>query len=265
MSAAATAVPAADRVLHVLAALARQGRAMAVGELMAQTGLARSTLYRQLARLRQWGFVLEHGGLYAPGPMSLQLAAGFDLASHLMQAARPVMQELAAQSQESVGLLVAVNGHAVCLDMVESSHSLRCSFDRGRSVPLRAGASALCLLAHLPAAQREALLNEQDIDSAARAALDQRLEAIAKAGCAVSEGEVDAGVGLQRAAVQRAAPHGRRHHVDGPDFAGTRPRGRPDPQDRGGGGAHRAVARPPVNWHTMCRPFVFQAKQGAFS
>ena len=194
MSAAATAVPAADRVLHVLAALARQGRAMAVGELMVQTGLARSTLYRQLARLRQWGFVLEHGGLYAPGPMSLQLAAGFDLASHLMQAARPVMQELAAQSQESVGLLVAVNGHAVCLDMVESSHSLRCSFDRGRSVPLRAGASALCLLAHLPAAQREALLNEQDIDSAARAALDQRLEAIAKAGCAVSEGEVDAGV-----------------------------------------------------------------------
>ncbi|WP_043114520.1 helix-turn-helix domain-containing protein, partial [Pseudacidovorax intermedius] len=78
---AAAAVPAADRVLQVLAVLARQGRPLTAAELIAHTGLTRSTLYRQLARLRRWGFVIEREGSYAPGPLSLQMALGFDLAS----------------------------------------------------------------------------------------------------------------------------------------------------------------------------------------
>eukprot|EP01034_Spumella_vulgaris_P046358 gene46358-57806_t len=69
-----TSVAAADRVLHVLAVLAQHGQPMSAAELMEATGLARSTLYRQLARLKQWGFVLESSGHYAPGPLSLQLA-----------------------------------------------------------------------------------------------------------------------------------------------------------------------------------------------
>ena len=156
-----TAVPTADRVLQVLAVLAQQGKALSAAELMAHTGLARSTLYRQLARLKRWGFVLESDGYYAPGPLGLQLALGFDLASHLVRQARPAMVELAQQSQESVGLVVAVNDRAICLDMVESQQSLRCSFEKGRSVPLRAGASAKCLLAHLPEAARAGVLDAQ--------------------------------------------------------------------------------------------------------
>ena len=187
--------PAADRVLQVLATLAQQGRPLGVPDLMGLTGLARSTLYRQLARLRQWGFVLEHDGRYAPGPLSMQLAAGFDMASHLVHTARPRMQALSHHTRESVGLLVAVNAHALCLDMVESPHSLRCSFDKGRGVPLRAGASAKCLLAHLPPAARDAELARQfEGDAAGRAALAQQLADIARTGYAVSEGEVDAGV-----------------------------------------------------------------------
>lgn len=188
-------VPTADRVLQVLAVLAQQGRAMSAAELMESTGLARSTLYRQLARLKRWGFVLESDGSYAPGPLGLQLALGFDLASHLVRQARPGMAELAQQSHESVGLVVAVNDQAICLDMVESHHALRCSFERGRSVPLRAGASARCLLAHLSAPVRGALLDTQHgPQTPARAHAERELEAIRAAGYAVSCGEVDPGV-----------------------------------------------------------------------
>jgi len=185
---------AADRVLQVLAVLAQQGRVLSATELMAHTGLARSTLYRLLARLKRWGFVLETDGSYAPGPLSLQLALGFDLSSHLVRQSRDEMLALARQSHESVGLLVAVNDRAVCLDMVESEQSLRCSFEKGRSVPLRAGASAKCLLAHLPDAQREAVLQAQHAEPAERAAADAELAAIRAAGFAMSTGEVDAGV-----------------------------------------------------------------------
>ncbi|MEO7401633.1 MAG: IclR family transcriptional regulator [Polaromonas sp.] len=188
-------VTTADRVLQVLAVLAQHGQALSAADLMARTGLARSTLYRQLGRLKRWGFVLENEGHYAPGPLSLQLALGFDLASHLVGQARPDLQALAQQSHESVGLVVAVNDQAICLDMVESQQSLRCSFEKGRSVPLRVGASAKCLLAHLPDAARASVLDGQyGPQSAEREDAQAELDVIRQAGFAVSTGEVDAGV-----------------------------------------------------------------------
>ncbi|MHB1248928.1 MAG: IclR family transcriptional regulator [Polaromonas sp.] len=195
LTSASAPVTTADRILQVLAVLAQQGRALSAAELMERTGLARSTLYRQLTRLKRWGFVLERDGYYAPGPLSLQLALGFDLASHLVHQARPDLQVLAQQSHESVGLIVAVNDQAICLDMVESQRSLRCSFEKGRSVPLGPGASAKCLLAHFSDAARAAVLDSQyGPDSADRQVAQVELESIRQAGFAVSTGEVDPGV-----------------------------------------------------------------------
>jgi len=177
-------VSAVDRALVVLATLAQRGRPMTAAELKQKTALSQSTLYRQLASLKRWGFVLEVEGSYAPGPLGLQLALGFDLASHLVQHARTAMLALAKQSQESVGLLVAANDQAVCIDMIESRQALRCSFEKGRSVPLRQGASAKCLRAHLPA----------EVLSPATALPAEDLGAIRQAGFAVSDSEVDPGV-----------------------------------------------------------------------
>jgi len=190
-----SAPPAQDRVLFVLATLAQWNGPVTAQQLAQATGLPRSSLYRQLARLKHWGFVQEEDGSYAPGPMGLQLAQGFDASSQLVHVARMDMQRLVRQSHESVGLIVAVNDRAICLDMFESPQALRCSFEKGRSVPLRKGATAKCLLAHLPAARRDALL-----DAWAGAAADPQLpdraelDAIRKAGYASSQNEVDEGV-----------------------------------------------------------------------
>jgi DNA-binding IclR family transcriptional regulator len=208
LTSASPSVASTDRVLQVLAVLAQHGRAMSASELMQKTGLARSTLYRQLGRLKDWGFVSETDACYAPGPLSLQLALGFDLASNVMRVARPEMEALSSQSHESVGLIVAVNDRAVCLDMVESPHSLRCSFEKGRSVPLRDGASAKCVLAHLPEVQRRAVLDmHHEPGSAGWREADHTLLAIREAGCATSSGEVDAGVWGASAPVFAAPRH----------------------------------------------------------
>ncbi|WP_144109854.1 IclR family transcriptional regulator [Paraburkholderia sp. BCC1886] len=188
-------VTGAERVLLVLAALASHGKAMSVKDLLAVTGLAQSTLYRQIALLKRWGFVAENAGYYAPGPISLQLALGFDLNSLLVEASRHEMQQLAHASQESVGLLVAIKHQVMCLDMVDSPQSLRCSFEKGRAVPLRAGASAKSLLAFMAARSRdEALDGLFGDDPAGRAAIETELEQIRQQGYAVSDSEVDPGV-----------------------------------------------------------------------
>lgn len=229
-STAADAVPAevsaADRVLQVLAVLASAGHALTAGELMQGTGLPRSSLYRQLARLKRFGFVAESGALYAPGPLGLQLARGFDDGSHLVQIAHPILVQLTEQTRESVGLLVAANGQAVCLDMVESPQSLRCSFAKGSSVPLRVGASAKCVLAHLPAAQRDASLDRHyGTGTPERARAADELQQLRERGYATTVGEVDEGVwgcsaplfgGARRAvaAITLMAPHQRVLHQE---------------------------------------------------
>ncbi len=187
--------PVQDRVLLVLASIAQADGPISALALTHMTGLPRSSLYRQLARLRQWGFVQEEDGRYAPGPMGLQLAQGFDATSHLMQMARMEMQRLVDQSHESVGLIVAVNDRAICLDMLESPQALRCSFEKGRSVPLRKGATAKCLLAHLPAPRRDALLARwRDEPDDTQLPDATQLAEIRRQGYARSINEIDEGV-----------------------------------------------------------------------
>lgn len=184
-----------DRALFVLSVLAQSKAAMTAAELVQATGLSQSTLYRQVATLRRWGFVMEsEEGRYSPGPVSVQLASGFDGNSDLVMAARADMRVLAQQSHESVALVTLVNDRVVCLEMIDSEQSLRCSFDRGRSVPARDGASAKCLLAHAPDDARELLLDGLGDAPERRAGRAAELDAIRAAGHAVTHGEVDAGV-----------------------------------------------------------------------
>lgn len=148
----------------------------------------------------------EDAGHYAPGPVSLQLALGFDLNSLLVEASRDEMRRLAQVTQESIGLVVAVKNQVMCLEMVESQHSLRCSFERGRAVPLRAGASAKSLLAFTTDKARAQVLDHAfDGDGAGRAAIEAELERIRAQGYAVSDSEVDQGVWGVSAPVFRRA------------------------------------------------------------
>src|SRR5690606_26835754 len=128
--------------------------------LMAETSLAKSTLYRQLALLKRWGFIIDRNNQYLPGPMCVPLAWGFEQSSYLRQEARTELQQLSQATNESAGLLVAVSNHAVCLEMIESSQPLRCSFVKGRSLPLNKGASAKALLAFMAKDRRRAALDE---------------------------------------------------------------------------------------------------------
>ena len=188
----------AERVLSILATLAKLESPVSMSELVRETGLAKSTLYRQLSLLRRWGFVIEINSAYAPGPMCLPLAWGFDRSSYLVNEAHQDLEHLSRASGESIGLMVAVNNQAVCLDMVESRQPLRCSFAKGRGLPLHKGASAKALLAFMASDGRTAALRrlqqDQSIDPPGYELLLSELDAIKAQGYAMSDGEVDQGI-----------------------------------------------------------------------
>ncbi|MFZ6759427.1 IclR family transcriptional regulator [Undibacterium sp. Ji50W] len=196
-----TELPQSERVLQVLACVARQGQPLSARELVEQTGLPLSTLYRQLAPLKKWGLVQEHAqtGLYEPGPLAVQLARGFDQHSWLMSAAREEMIELVHKSGESVGLLAYVNGQVICLDMQETQQALRCSFAKGRASSTVRGASAKALLAFLPQAVQDSLLDQNFLENPDHAQqrhedLLAQLQAIRSQRYATSENEIDLGI-----------------------------------------------------------------------
>jgi DNA-binding IclR family transcriptional regulator len=186
-----------DRVLQLLTVIAQSGAAISVKRLTEVAGLPASTVYRHLSVLKRWGFVAEgeREGTYEPGPISLQLGWG-GRTSLLVSIAHEELRRLVDLTGESAGLMVTINAQVVCLDMVESPQSLRCSFRKGSALPLVRGASAKAQLAFLPARERAAVLDRHlgVPDAPKRRALEQELEAIREAGYATSEGEVDWGV-----------------------------------------------------------------------
>lgn len=229
----------AERVLYVLATLAREEAPLTVAALAERTGLAQSTLYRQVALLKRWGFVLEQAGAYTPGPLCVQLARGFDQSSYLIQEALPDMTRLAADSGETVGLLVAMSDQAVCLEMVESRHPLRCSFVKGRGLPLaRGGLGQVADGVHgagapAGAAARTGRAGRRRRRAGARPGGDPRRRL---------RGQRQRGrrrrVGLQRAGVRAAAPGRRLDHPDGAFDARGRPHHDLDQPDAGGRQTH---------------------------
>ncbi|CAN5717060.1 IclR family transcriptional regulator [soil metagenome] len=190
-------VPTNERVLQVLACIARCGQAILAKDLAQQTRLPLSTVYRHLAALKKWGWVQEHGqsGAYEPGPLAVQLAWGFDQHSYLMAKARPEIEQLVARSGESVGLMLFVNGQVICLDMQDSVQALRCSFSKGRANSSVRGASAKALLAFLPLAVQQSVLAAHAADLPdGVASLTQELRTIRQQAYATSENEIDQGV-----------------------------------------------------------------------
>lgn len=188
-----------ERALRILSALARAGSGVSLAALEELTALPQSTLYRQLAALRRWGFVINHRGEFSPGPMCLPLAWGFEQSSFLTRDAHAGLEALSSQSGESVGLMVASNDQVICLDMVESSQPLRCSFVKGRVLPLLGkGATAKALMAFSQRAKPGATVGKRvhlaHAGAGAATKSPHPFDQIRAQGYAVSDSEVDEGV-----------------------------------------------------------------------
>lgn len=192
----------ADRALDILGMFADDRPVVSGAEVAERLGTSRSTAYRYLQSLVASRFLEDApSGGFRLGLRVLELAR---LARHsygLSDVAMPVMQRLAAQTEEAVLLTRRVGDLVVCLDRAESTiHTVRISYERGSALPVNAGASALALLAWADPAETRAMLERADLRSFTEAtltdvdALMTRLGEIRELGYSVTRGEVDSDV-----------------------------------------------------------------------
>lgn len=183
-------IQASEKPFFLLSLIASSQRPISAKELSLQSSIPLSSIYRHLTILSKWSLVQERGvGLYVPGAMALQLSQGFLQGNSLISWARPLMNELATNTGESVALMVPVAGQVLCVDMIDSSQPLRCCYQKGVSQPMHKGASSKILLAFLNEGSKRREIKGRSVDISA-----EELKIIREQNYATSDSEIDEGV-----------------------------------------------------------------------
>jgi len=192
----------AERALRLLAVLAHEGRALSLAELGVRLGLPKVTAHRLCGQLLDSGHLARDVDerCYTVGPALRRLA--LDTLNHgLLRGLRhEVLAELVTQVGETCNFTTLDGARVLYLDRVEAQWPLRLTLDVGSHVPLHCTASGKLFLAHLPAAERDALIAELTLTRMTRQtlatakALRAECEAIARSGHSCDREEFIAGL-----------------------------------------------------------------------
>jgi DNA-binding IclR family transcriptional regulator len=202
-------IAAITRGLDVLAAFERPPHAFGASELARQLGMTKNHVFRVLKTFEERGFVRRVDDRYMVGMRAFEVGQLALKGMDVVRIARPVVRALHERTDETVHLAVldTTSLEAVCVERIESSHPVRLSAEVGRRSPLHAGACPKLLLAYLPDAEREAVL-ERGLPAFTRrtatsaAELRQELEHIRGSGYAVSDEDLDTGAAAVAAPIR---------------------------------------------------------------
>lgn len=148
------------RVMHVLERLANSAEGKTLATLSDDLALPKTSLFSLLKALEAGGFVRNAAGRYLLGAQALKLGASLSQASAFPRCARPTLEWLASETEETVMLGVLAEGrHEVTyVDVIESEKLLRFSVRVGNRRPLYCTAAGNVLLAFMSETEREAYL-----------------------------------------------------------------------------------------------------------
>ena len=195
-------VQSVDRALDLLEALATAEGEVSITALAARTGLHVSTVHRLLATLLRRGYVRQNPetSRYYAGAKLATLAEGRSRFGEMRVRARPILRAITESTRETANLVVLDDAAAVYIETVPSPQVVRLFTAVGNRVPLHATGAGKCLLAALPAAKRDTLLDRLELRPYTPhtlvdpAALRRALEEARERGFTVDDEEYDDGV-----------------------------------------------------------------------
>ena len=154
-------VQSVDRALGILEVLARTGEA-GVTEIAVELGVHKSTAFRLVATLEAHRLVEQtvDRGRYRLGVGILRLAGATTARLDLVQEARPICRQLAADTGETVNIAVLSESSALYLDQVAGSSALQPHNWVGQHIPLHATSNGKVLLSGLDDARLEVVLGK---------------------------------------------------------------------------------------------------------
>src|SRR5918999_3302245 len=196
---AGATVQSVDRAITVLEILARAGEA-GVTEIAAELEVHKSTAFRLVAALDRRGLVEQNAdrGKYRLGVGILRLAGATTARLDVVQEARPICQQLATDTGETVNVAVLSDGAALYLDQVAGSSALQPHNWVGQRIPLHATSNGKVLLSGLDPDELEATLSSlpayTEATITSRSRLHAELDDVRSQGYAVAVDELEEGL-----------------------------------------------------------------------
>jgi len=190
-------VDSARRVLQILLDFSENRPETSIEEVAQNHGISSPSAYRYMALLREMYLVEERSrGKYVLAPQLLRLAAAAERSFDLGLVARPYLDRLKEETNETALVVKRIRDGAVCLAVSQPDKSFSYSFLPGHIMALHRGAVAKALLAKLPKRDREAYFAklEPALQEDELGRLKADLTRINETGLAESESEVDQGV-----------------------------------------------------------------------
>jgi DNA-binding IclR family transcriptional regulator len=133
------------------------------------------------------GYLRGGAAGYVIGPAVPTLLGAVD--SLVTDAARPYLEKLRAAFDETVILSAQVGSSVVYIDMVESTQFIRYIAPLRQRRPIYPTSTGKCFLAHMPGAQRDAILGDFVSDPEQLRAVRTELDTARRDGVAYNRGE----------------------------------------------------------------------------
>jgi DNA-binding IclR family transcriptional regulator len=195
-----SSVKSVERSIDVLFVLA--DRPMTLTEVSNRATLSKSTTLRLLTTLAYGGLVIKDPltGNYQLGAGGLRLGYGFVTGQGGFAAlAHEPLQKLSEETGETVTVHVRLGNQRICVDEIPGPHGVRYVSPIGAASPLYLGSAGRVLLAWLPQADLDPLINGVPLFTPAtgeyldEAKFRNELDLVRRRGYAMSEGERIAG------------------------------------------------------------------------
>jgi len=207
----APGVPAARQTLRILQYLATQRGPVAATTIATALDLPRSTVYRLLAVLQEFGFVLHfpEARRYGIGIAAFEMSSGFSRQEPLSRLGRPILANLVDAVGESAHLAVLHGRDVIYLVDERAPRRPALVTEVGVRLPSHLTASGRALLATLPKSQVRALFpNAESFAQRTRAlipnyaTLTRVLAEVRSRGYAAEDGDVTDGMASVAVAVR---------------------------------------------------------------
>jgi IclR family acetate operon transcriptional repressor len=145
-----------DNALRLLQ-LVGERQALRVAEAADLLGVARSTAHRLLSALRRRDFVMQDrpNGSYRPGPALNAIGLAAISRIDLRRVARPILEELQEETNETASLAVLEGTNIRFVDAVESTRAVRVGNRTGLVRLAHTSAVGKAILAELPRGELE--------------------------------------------------------------------------------------------------------------
>lgn len=171
-----------------------------ITEVATELDLAKSTVHRHLATLVDNEYVVKEGSVYRIGLRFIDLGQHARNRHQAFEMAKPIVKELANETEERAQFIVEEHGWAVYVHRKRGSHAVRTDPGIGKRIPINQTAAGKSILAHFPESKVREIIDKRGLPSGTTNSITEEsnlfdeLEQIRERGYALNNQEIIKGL-----------------------------------------------------------------------